>query len=395
MKKLKGMGSVSGALSHCFRTRETANADASKTHENEHMRAKSAQQALAMTREHLQSAAESTGRKIRSDAVLMLEYVCTASPEAFAGAWEEEKEAFFAASLQFLEEKFGAENVVVASVHNDETTQHLSAFVVPRLAAGGLSAKSYTSKIQLRQDQTRFHELVSTACPALQLQRGIEGSKAKHQTIQKYYSKLNDAADTEKATKTISAESPIFERKKTGLLKKETDEEYTQRIVKAINTHKIEPLQKLAGKLVSAEDKLKNAERTALYAEEAERKKYEREREDFAVTQARLAAAEREIFTLKSEIEKRDIKQDHRRFLTAEQLANFEKKELAQAEENQDKMPEHVLRSIINDKTLTLDKYTAQKQAAEQQQEQQKQPEPQQQQTSAPSPSRKKSGPSM
>ena len=68
--------------------------------------------------------------KRRSDAVLCIEHLITASPTW--DGWGTEKEtAFFEQSKKWLENKYGKKNVVSTTVHRDETTPHLVAYVVP------------------------------------------------------------------------------------------------------------------------------------------------------------------------------------------------------------------------------------------------------------------------
>ena len=45
-KKLASAGSVASSLKHCYRDRETPNADAARTSENEHHSAKSTDEAM-------------------------------------------------------------------------------------------------------------------------------------------------------------------------------------------------------------------------------------------------------------------------------------------------------------------------------------------------------------
>ena len=73
-KKLTGMGSVASALQHCYRERETPNANAERTPENYCSVSKSTDQAMGRVRELLPE-------KRRKDAVLAVEYVMTASPD--------------------------------------------------------------------------------------------------------------------------------------------------------------------------------------------------------------------------------------------------------------------------------------------------------------------------
>ncbi|MDR8284580.1 plasmid recombination enzyme, partial [Acinetobacter baumannii] len=76
------------------------------------------------------------------------------------------------------------DRIVTASIHRDEATPHLSAFVVPLTQDGRLSAKEFIGgRDKMRADQTSFAEAVR----ALGLERGIEGSRATHQRVQSYY----------------------------------------------------------------------------------------------------------------------------------------------------------------------------------------------------------------
>ena len=74
----------------------------------------------------------------------------------------------------------------------DETSPHLVAYVVPiDNETGNLSARKFLGgKATLSAMQSDFAETVKHHG----LERGIEGSKATHTTIQEYYSKVNSAA---------------------------------------------------------------------------------------------------------------------------------------------------------------------------------------------------------
>jgi predicted CopG family antitoxin len=180
-KKLATMGAAAASMKHNFRERETPNADRSRTHENEHLVAGSTNEAMGRLRELLPE-------KRRKDAVLAVEYVMTASPEWWARADQAHQRAFFERSLNWLQEKYGARNVLVATIQRDEKTPHLSAFVVPKTRDGRLSAKEFIGNRQkMRADQTSFAERVRE----LGLERGIEGSKVTHQRVKQFYGEVD------------------------------------------------------------------------------------------------------------------------------------------------------------------------------------------------------------
>lgn len=179
-KKLSGMGSVAAALKHCFRERETPNADPSRTPTNDHLAASSTDQAMGKLRDLLPE-------KRRKDAVLAVEYVLTASPEWWKSATADQQADFFRRSRAFLEAKYGPDRIVVATIHRDEASPHLSAFVVPLTKDRRLSAKDFIGgRDKMRADQTKFAESVRD----LGLDRGIEGSRATHQRVKSYYAAI-------------------------------------------------------------------------------------------------------------------------------------------------------------------------------------------------------------
>ena len=179
-KKLASGGSVASALRHCYRDRETPNADADRTPQNEHGASKSTDEAMGLLRAMLPA-------KRRKDAVLAVEYLMTASPEWWQTATPVQQDEFFKQSKQWLANKFGEDRIIVATIHRDETSPHLSAFVVPLTADGRLSAKELIGgRPQLSADQTSYAECVHH----LGLERGLEGSKARHTTISQYYARV-------------------------------------------------------------------------------------------------------------------------------------------------------------------------------------------------------------
>lgn len=223
-KKLANMGSVAASMQHCYRERETHNADQERTPDNQHLVAKSTDEAMGKLRALLPE-------KRRKDAVLAIEYVMTASPEWFAQATPEQEKTFFQRSLQWLADKYGADRIVTASIHRDEATPHLSAFVVPLTQDKRLSAKEFIgSREKMRADQSSY----ATCVADLGLERGIEGSKATHQTIQQHYAAVERGVKP-LATITPNAVQPRVLRKGLFSNDVETPEAIAERLTKAVN----------------------------------------------------------------------------------------------------------------------------------------------------------------
>lgn len=179
--KLKTIGNIGGSLAHNYRERETKNADPSKINENTH--------SLPDSESVKKAIVTRLPEKRRSDAVLCIEYMISASPE-WTGWNDERQKIFFDQSIQWLENRHAKNNVVATSIHRDETTPHLVAYVVPLdEETGKLNAKRFLGgRITLSKMQTDFANTVEH----LGLERGIEGSKAEHTRIKDYYAKINE-----------------------------------------------------------------------------------------------------------------------------------------------------------------------------------------------------------
>lgn len=240
--KLKSFGEIGGSLSHTFRTRETPNADQARAHLNENSGPETPEAIQQAIKDRLPE-------KRRSDAVLCIEYLITASPEHFQ---RDDGRQYFEDAKRWLEERHGAENVVSTHVHRDETTPHLVAYVVP-LKDGKLNAKHFLGgKVALREMQTEFAQQVGLKHG---LERGVEGSKANHQTIQEYYQRANLA---EVATRKIDFPK---EREKKGFVGKESDAEFSERVARDV-MHQMSSNYVKAQEIPALQKRLKETERT-------------------------------------------------------------------------------------------------------------------------------------
>jgi hypothetical protein len=225
-KKLTGMGSVAAALQHCYRERETENADQAKTPDNEHLVSDSTDQAMGALRELLPE-------KRRKDAVLAVEYVMTASPEWWERATPAQQSAFVDRSMGWLIDKYGKQNIVAANVHRDEATPHISAFVVPITDDGRLSAKEFIgNKAKMTKDQTTFAESVKD----LGLERGIEGSKATHQRVKSFYAEIGKEAVTPIQISAADLQPQVLE-KRLMTSTRESDEMVAARLADKVGKH--------------------------------------------------------------------------------------------------------------------------------------------------------------
>jgi hypothetical protein len=195
-KKLKSFGAVARSARHTHREQPTPNADPAMTGQNRTVGAKGTGQVLAALKRSLPT-------KRRKDAVLAIEYLVTASPEDFkrhGGHLDDTGNGYFADALKWLQQKHGKENVISATIHLDESTPHLVVYVVPMTADKRLSCRDFFGVPEkMRAMQTDFH----AKCGASRgLERGVEGSKAKHEAVSAFY-----------ATMTASDEAPALKPK--------------------------------------------------------------------------------------------------------------------------------------------------------------------------------------
>jgi hypothetical protein len=269
MQKLKSVVAVRRSLQHSYRDQDTPNADPERAQTNTHLGALSSANALEKFNAALPD-------KIRSNAVLCVEFLVTASPEKMKEMTKEQQNAYFDAALQFIEEKHGWQNVICAGIHRDETTPHMYAYVVPK-KDGKLNCRAfYGEKDALSKLQSDFAEHVGKKH---ELERGIKGSKAKHTSIKKFYADLNKTADLPKlkhpanvplpATKLLEGKEDYAKRALDG---------YKQAILKDFVT-----LRQRAGLNATNAQKALESEKTAKALE----RELEKARKSFEALQAK------------------------------------------------------------------------------------------------------------
>lgn len=102
---------------------------------------------------------QAAGAKARSNSVLALDTIYTASPNFFQGKTNQQNDDFFKDCLQFHQEHFG--HIISAVIHYDETTPHLHVISVPLTQDGRLSARDVIgNKAKMSKTQDQFFEQV-------------------------------------------------------------------------------------------------------------------------------------------------------------------------------------------------------------------------------------------
>ena len=178
IEKRKDLGAVRRCADHHLRAVETLNADP----------AREIRVLCGSSESSDVTALIASSTKLlmkRKDAIRAIDVFCGASPDFFAlgGSIRE----FEALAVEWASETFGADNIVLAVTHEDETTPHVQMLITPITPQGRLSASHWLDgPKKLNALQTSFAETMKP----LGLTRGIEGSKAKHTRIKKWYGEL-------------------------------------------------------------------------------------------------------------------------------------------------------------------------------------------------------------
>ena len=178
--KLKTIGAISGSAGHMMRTRPTANADPLR----KNITLIGGPNPLSDVQERL---ADTTQQ--RRNSVLTIEVLLTTSHDWFATATKEQKNAWVKSSKAWLIKEFGEENVVSLHLHLDETTPHLTGFIVPiDPESAHLNASRWMDgKARMAKMQDDYASCVAS----LGLERGIQGSDATHITMRQMHGASN------------------------------------------------------------------------------------------------------------------------------------------------------------------------------------------------------------
>ncbi|MCC5616767.1 plasmid recombination protein [Nostoc sp. CHAB 5836] len=198
LKKLK-RGNISGSASHTARERETPNAD--PTQKNIRFIGSFDPEERLEDLVLAKIGDSEQKRKIRTDAVYCVELLLSASPSYFrpdcptqAGYYEPQKlDDWLEATHQWLADEYG-NRIVRAELHLDEATPHIHAYFVPIDNEGQLRCNHFFDG---RQKIYAFQDSYYDTMRLIGLERGIKGSRAKHQDIKDFYRIVEEGRDLE------------------------------------------------------------------------------------------------------------------------------------------------------------------------------------------------------
>jgi len=235
---------VKGIQSHDRRERDSrSNPDIDK--------AKSAENYSLVSSDNLSTAIQGRidslemTKAVRKDAVVMAQLLVTSDHDFFKNLTPEKEKAFFQQSLKFIEDRYGKENVLSATVHKDEKTPHMHVNLTP-IKGQRLSAKALFDRNELKSLHTDFNRSVGQSWG---LQRG-ESREEKRKHLDTEAFKLQTKKDQlkermEEMTKSSAwiraddVQPKVLEKKLLGLSRVE---ESPEGIARRLNENFIQPM---------------------------------------------------------------------------------------------------------------------------------------------------------
>ena len=242
----KAHGSDSGTTAHIERFIIPKNADPTRTHLNRRLieYPDGIKDRSAAIQQRLEEAGLT--RKIGSNQVRAIRINVSGTHEDMKRIEEEGRlDEWCADNLKYFADTFGKENIVAAHLHRDEETPHIHVTLVPivkgerkRRKREEQTKKRYRKKptdtvrlcaddIMTRLKLKSYQDTYAVAMAKYGLQRGIDGSKARHKSTQQYYRDIQKLADN------LKAEVVDLQQQK------ETAQEELRRAKKEIQTEKL------------------------------------------------------------------------------------------------------------------------------------------------------------
>lgn len=176
MMKIKS-GAVGGIQSHNNREHEPkTNPDVDMSRSEDNYDLIPCDNYKRSIKEKLSNLVESS-RAVRKDAVVVCNFIVTSDNETMEALGADRQREFFEDSVKWFSDRYGADRVLNATVHMDETTPHLHIGVMPITQDGRLSAKAIFTKTEMKAIQTEFARDVGEKYG---LERGVEGSERTH-----------------------------------------------------------------------------------------------------------------------------------------------------------------------------------------------------------------------
>lgn len=212
----KAKGADSGMSAHIERTIHPKNADMARTHLNREL--VQFPEGVRNRTEAIAYRVETAGikRKVGTNQVKAIRVLLTGSNKDMKQMEADGRlDDWCHDNLQWLRETYGEQNLVSAVLHMDEKTPHIHATVIPIVAGERRKArqeeqngkKKYRKKnpqdvrlcaddIMARHKLKHYQDTYAQAMCKYDLQRGVDGSLARHISTSQYYKELVEQQDS-------------------------------------------------------------------------------------------------------------------------------------------------------------------------------------------------------
>jgi len=203
MEKVKSVRAIDMRIEHNDRDTIPANADPSRTPQNERLVGTDNPRADAMKM-------LAPPLKISKNSTLAIEVILSASPEWFKTASPEQDAAWKTKSMGWLDDTFGAERIANAYLHRDEKTTHIHAVIIPVVSDGPrglhLAASRWMDGIPVLSGHQTSYAL---AVADLGITRGDILSPATHENQHHWYTQETARQrDAKEASRQLTVETP-------------------------------------------------------------------------------------------------------------------------------------------------------------------------------------------
>jgi hypothetical protein len=212
--KIKTAQQASAKTAHNYREHSLSNVDQDAPHPNREYLNHAKRNYGELADERI---AQVVTRKVRADQVKAVEVILTGSPEGFkrdanGRARDYSNSQWAQDNLDFLQNKYGKENVVSFTLHQDELTPHVHAVIVPITPDGRLAAKELFTPTTLRELQTEYAQAMAPHG----FERGVEHSQTINQPPRRHYGQADQVGQLVPGPVLVQAvelgEIPVFGR---------------------------------------------------------------------------------------------------------------------------------------------------------------------------------------
>lgn len=226
--KMKSYHQIGGLDGHIKREFNTDNVDLSESYKNKTLISTNGYTLNEAWERRMQEVTAEFGKRPfrRNNSVMILEVVTGISHGQKGldlNAWADK-------NIEWLKKTFGEKNILCSTLHMDETSPHIHTEIIPITSDGRLCARDFTAG---KWAMTKLRNSYASEMAEFGLERGEKKSKAKKQSLNKFYNAVENAEN---------AKLPPI-RPMEGV------DEYIERMEKYLKTLKMENL-KLQNELI-------------------------------------------------------------------------------------------------------------------------------------------------